>query len=122
MLYSDGITEPWYRAATGVTADLRAVSYGANLFSVVGSGSTALWSTDATSFSPASVPALGDMRAVAFGSQFAAVGASGAAMTSLDGKVWTAVSTGTTATLEALTYGAYQFSAVGEGGANLYAQ
>jgi len=122
MLYADGINEPWQPAASGVTTDLRAVRYGADLFAVVGSGGTALWSTDGTNFSPASVPAVGDLRAVAFGSQFAAVGASGAAMTSLDGKVWTAVSTGTTDALNALTYGWYRFSAVGEAGANLYAQ
>jgi hypothetical protein len=56
------------------------------------------------------------------GSQFVAVGAGGSALLSLDGNSWTAVGTGSTAPLRALTFGAGSYCAVGDAGANLRSQ
>ncbi len=122
LIYADNPTSTWLPGVSGVAADLRGVRFGNNVFAVVGAGGTSLWSGDGANFGPAVTPATADLRSVAFGSQFVAVGASGAALTSLDGKVWSATSTGTAETLNAVTFGLFRFSAVGTGGVNLMAR
>jgi hypothetical protein len=121
LLFSDDPISVWQAGTSPVAADLRGVRFGANVFSVVGDGGAILWSADGATFGAAATPASVDLRAVGFGSQFAAVGAAGAVFTSADGITWVAASSGSAANLTGLVFGLYRFSAVGASGANLTA-
>jgi hypothetical protein len=128
---TDGLT--WTAIATGTTADLHGIAFGASTnvalepaFVLVGTGGTVLTSADlATATTPTwkaltTAPAgAGTLNAVVYGSQFVTVGNGGRIYISTDGLAWTAVApTGLTSDLLALARGSLMYAALGTAGTN----
>ena len=121
---ADGLT--WTAVATGSTADLRGLSYGASAVStssvayvLVGSGGTVLTSPDAVTWTAQVLPGTSGLNAVTYGAQFVAVGNGGTIFTSADATTWTAVTSGTSSNLLALVRGTYMYATAGAAGTNL---
>jgi len=145
LLYStDGVT--WYRTASPLpTIDLKAVTYGGldangyGVFVAVGNGGTVLTSEDGitwTQQTSTNILSASNLNSVTYTAyrRFMAVGADGniyyseyysnpSTLTGNGGTVWVQVSPPvTTRSINAITTGGlYDYSAVGTGGLNLYA-
>jgi hypothetical protein len=128
---TDGLT--WTAVATGTTADLHGIAYGASTnaafepaYVLVGNGGTVLTSADlATATTPTwkvltTAPAgAGNLNAVVYGSQFVTVGNGGRIYISTDGLAWTAVApAGLSGDLLALARGSLMYAALGTAGTN----
>ncbi len=118
---SDGVT--WAAAATvPTTQNLHSVAYsGSGVWLAAGAGGTLMTSTDATNWKLVSSGTTVDLNAVAVQAStsyvFVAAGNGGTVLTSTDGgATWTAQSSGTTATLLAISTTANQVLITGASG------
>ncbi len=126
---TDGLT--WTAVASGVTADLYAVEYGATTTSegistgsgvsyvAGGAGGVIVTSADAVTWAAQTLPGGKTIRGLTIGLQFVAVGAEGKIFKSTDALTWTAATSASTKDLASVAYSLNGMVAVGAGGANL---
>ncbi len=101
--------------ATGVFDDLTGVAYGNGIFTVVGSGSETLTSTNGITWNQPHPIQFENLHGVAFGAgQFIAVGKDGLILTSTDGASWTEQASPTVENLYSVEFLNNIFFAVGE--------
>ena len=116
----DGLT--WALVTlSGISADLRGITYGNGAFVAVGTSGTVLSSTDGVAWTSRTIPAAADLKAVTYGTQFVTVGSGGNIFTSTDGVTWTTRNS-SGLDLFAVARGTLTYSAVGAAGTNLLAK
>jgi len=108
---TDGVS--WQTTRPGADRPLHSVAYGNSIWVVA--GNDLYTSTDATNWTPRTIPTTGTVHAATFASgRFVLAGELGGVLTSSDGTSWTHQSAFGNATVRGLAYGNNQFVAVGE--------
>ena len=125
LVSTDGTT--WTTKVSNTTADLYAVAVQAAatyVFVAVGDAGTVVTSADnGTTWTPQASGITGNLRALTpTSSQLLAVGTNGLIATSVDGKVWVTVNSGTSADLYDVINGLSQYVAIGASGTNINSQ
>jgi hypothetical protein len=114
----DGVT--WTSIPSGITEGLRGVAASSSLVVAVGGQLTGrIWtSPDAVTWTEATLAAAaGTLRSIAFdGTRFAAVGAAGSILTSVDGATWVARTSGTAERLDGIVWTGTAFEAISNTG------
>ena len=121
-IYSSSDSVAWSARSSGVSANLRGVTYNASLgtrFVAAGDGGTVLTSTDGITWATQVSGVTGNLRSVASSTGlYVAVGDNGLVTHSVDGVNWAQTTAFTSANLLGITYDGInaKFFAVGQGG------
>ncbi len=118
-ILSSGDGSGWTARGSGVSQTLRGIASSPTHFVAVGGDGASLirYSADGVFWSGATVPALGKLRAIAYGGgKFVAVGYGGTILTSTDVVNWTSQAAGTTERLDGVVWTGSQFVVVSETG------